>query len=130
MNTTDFSNGITVANSSQVTFSKPGIYNLQFSAQLHNTGGGGNGTVVNIWFQKNGVDIPASNTRVTVNTNSPYVVAAWNIFVQIDAPGDYVELIWVTTNVNIVLEYEPATLISGVLHPAIPSVIFTCSQVA
>lgn len=109
---------------SQMTFAHTGTYNIQFSAQLHHTGGGGNGNTVNIWLRLNGSDVAASDTKVTVQSNNPYVVAAWNFIVSV-AAGDYVELMWFTDNANIILEHEDAT----VNHPAIPSVIMTAAQI-
>lgn len=109
---------------SRMTFAHTGTYNIQFSAQLHHTSGGGAGDTVNIWFRLNGSDIAASDTRVTVQSNNPYVVAAWNFIVSVSA-GDYVELMWFTDNANIILEHENAT----VDHPAIPSLILTAQQI-
>ena len=123
LNNTDFQNGVFIASGSRVTISHAGKYNIAFSAQLHNTGGGGSGTTINIWLAKNGTAIPDTNTRVAVNTNSPYIVAAWNFFVNAST-NDYYELMWSTDNTNIVMEHEAA----GV-HPAIPSVILTVNQV-
>lgn len=108
----------------QMTFANTGTYNIQFSAQLHNTGGGGSGNTVNIWFRLNENDIANSDTKVTVPSNAPYVVAAWN-FIQSVTAGDYIELIWFTDNANIILEHENATE----THPAIPSVILTAQQI-
>lgn len=112
------------ATKSQMTFAHTGTYNIQFSAQLHNTGGGGSGNTVNIWFRLNGSDIANSDTKVTVPSNAPYVVAAWNFLVSVTA-GDYVELVWFTDNANIIIEQENAT----VNHPAIPSLIMTAQQI-
>lgn len=112
------------ATKSRMTFAHTGTYNIQFSAQLHHKSGGGAGNSVNIWFRLNGSDIAASDTRVTVQSNNPYVVAAWNFILSFSA-GDYVELVWFTDNANIILEHENAT----VDHPAIPSLILTAQQI-
>lgn len=112
------------ATKSQMTFAHAGTYNIQFSAQLHHTSGGGPGNTVNIWFRLNGADIAASDTKVTVQSNNPYVVAAWNFIVSV-AAGDYVEIVWFTDNANIILEYEAA----NATHPSIPSVIMTAQQI-
>lgn len=108
----------------RMTFANTGTYNIQFSAQLHNKGGGGSGNTVNIWFRLNENNIANSDTKVTVPSNAPYVVAAWNFIASV-AAGDYIELIWFTDNVNIILEHEHATA----THPAIPSVILTAQQI-
>ena len=108
----------------RMTFDHTGTYNIQFSAQLHNKGGGGSGNTVNIWFRLNENNIADSDTKVTVPSNAPYVVAAWNFIISV-AAGDYVELMWFTDNVNIILEHEVATA----TQPAIPSVILTAQQI-
>jgi hypothetical protein len=112
------------ATKSQITFAHTGTYNIQFSAQLHNKGGGGSGNTTNIWFKLNGNNIANSDTKVTVPSNAPYVVAAWNFIVSV-AAGDYVELAWLTDNANIIIEHEP----SGTYNPAIPSLIITAVQI-
>lgn len=122
-NNTDLSNGVSVVSNSRITIANAGVYNLQFSAQIHHIGGGGSGETINVWFSKNGVDIADSNTRYTVTSSTKYSVAALNFFVNASA-GDYYEIVWSTDNANIVIEYEPA----GV-HPAIPSVILTVNQI-
>lgn len=124
LNNTDYAEGIKVVANSKLTVDYDAVYNLQFSAQFHHTGGGGNGNTVNIWFRKNGTDIPNSNTKVTVQSNNPYVVAAWN-FVSKLKKNDYLQIMWATDNANIKIEYEAAGS-----HPEIPSVIATMNQIA
>jgi hypothetical protein len=116
--------GFSVANGSQIVASNNGKYNVAFSFQLHNRGGGGSGTTAEIWLVKNGSPLPDSNTRIAVNSNSPYVVAAWNYFMPLNA-GENVEIYWATDNRNIVLEYNTGAM-GG---PAIPSTIITVNQV-
>lgn len=109
---------------SRMTFANAGTYNIQFSAQLHNTGGGGSGNTMNIWFRLNGSNIANSDTKMTVPSNAPYVVAAWNFIVSVTA-GQYVEMVFSTDNSSIIVEAEPATANT----PAIPSFILTAVQV-
>jgi hypothetical protein len=122
-NNTDLSNGVSIVSNSRITIANTGVYNLQFSAQIHHIGGGGSGETINVWFSKNGVDIADSNTRYTVTSSTKYSVAALNFFVNASA-GDYYEIVWSTDNANIIIEYEPAGA-----HPAIPSVILTVNQI-
>jgi hypothetical protein len=89
--------------------------------QLHNNGGGGNGTTVELWLRKNGTDVPDSNTRVSVITNSPYVVSAWDFILDVTTVGDYYELVWATDNHNIYISANTGNL-GG---PGIPSAIVT-----
>jgi hypothetical protein len=118
------SSGVSVVSSSHVLFGFAGVYDIQFSAQFHNTGGGGSGNTVNIWLKKNGTTVPDTDTKLTVPSNAPFVVAAWNFVLKLNG-GDYVELVWSTDNANIQMEAEAA---AGI-HPAIPSLILTATQV-
>jgi hypothetical protein len=125
-------NGVSVASNgthlTRITFANTGTYNIQFSAQFHNTGGGGAGNTVDIWFRLDGTNIPDSNTQLTVPSNAPFVVAAWN-FVQTFTAGQYVEIMWATDNASIIIEQVPAVLAPPYDAPAIPSVIITVQQV-
>lgn len=122
--TQDLASGFTRTNDSRITANNTGVYNIAFSFQFHNRGGGGNGTTAEIWLTKNGQPVPDTNTRLAVITNSPYIVAAWNFFIQLNA-GDYTEIYWATDNNSIVLEHNTGSM-GG---PAIPSTIITINQV-
>jgi hypothetical protein len=121
---TDSTNGFTVVSNSQVKAQYAGVYNISFSLQFHNTGGGGNGTTVEIWLAKNGVAVPDTNTRLTVSPNSPYMVAAWNFFQKMNV-NDYFQLMWATDNYKIEIPNNTGSM-GG---PAIPSAIVTANQV-
>lgn len=124
LNNTDFNDGVTIVDNSKVTIANAGKYNIAFSAQVYRGPGGGTGKEVNIWLAKNGNPVSNSNTRVQVQPDYPYVVAAWNFFVNASA-NDYYQIMWAPSNSNISLLTEGAGA-----HPAIPSVILTVNQVA
>ena len=130
-NTTDLSNGVTVVNDgsgnpTRVTLANTGIYNVQFSLQLEKTGGSGN-FIIDIWLRKNGVDIPdtAGKVVLTGSANASPIVAAWNYVLDLVA-GDYVQLMWSTTNNNAIIFAEGPVA----PHPGVPSSILTVTQQA
>jgi hypothetical protein len=129
LNRTDLSNGVTVVNDgsgnpTRITLANTGIYNIQFSLQLEKTGGSGN-MIADFWLRKNGVDIPSSTGKVvlTGSANASPIIAAWNYVLDLTG-GDYIQLMWATTNDNVVIKASPATS----PHPSIPSVILTVTQ--
>jgi hypothetical protein len=132
LNSTDSSatNGISIVNDTfgnptEITVTKTSTYNIQFSAQLNRIGGGAL-RQTSIWLRKNGVDVPNTNTHISVQTNSNKVVAAWNFVISLNA-GDNVQLMWSVQDIDIELLYEPQNLL--VPHPATPSVILTITEV-
>jgi len=121
-NSTDFAQDIGIVSNSRITVATAGKYNIQFSAQLHDTSGGA--STIDIWLAKNGVAVANTNTKIVMSSNS-YHVAAWNFFVDASA-GSYYEIMWATSDLDLLIEHEAAT---G-LHPATPSIILTVNQIA
>jgi hypothetical protein len=126
-NTDPNSNGVSIVSNSRITFSYPGVYNIEFSAQADRVSGSGTDTI-DIWFRKNGTDIADSNTIVTVSGGAAAAktVAAWNYMLQVDA-NDYVELMWRTSDTRLEFIADPAG--TNPTRPAIPSVILSANQV-
>lgn len=125
-NSTDYSQGVSVTSGSRLTISNPGVYNIQFSAQVDRVSGSGTDTIY-IWLKKNGTNINNTATAVIVTGGAvaSKVVPAWNFIVNASA-NDYYELAWQATDANIQIVAATA---SGNI-PAIPSIITTVTQVA
>ena len=123
-NTTEASTGVSIGTpTSQIVFTNPGIYNIQFSAQLTVTSG--SAETVSIWLRKNGVDVPRSCTDVTLNL-SEYTVASWN-FVESFVANDYFELMCSSNGSQAVIQAIPSR--TSPVRPDTPSVILTVTQV-
>jgi hypothetical protein len=128
--TTDFSNGVSLSDSSRLNVAQAGIYNLQFSIQFQNTTN--DGQDVDVWFRKNGTNIDNSNSRFHLtprkSTGDPsHLIAALNFFVSL-AANDYVEIMWRPTDIGVSLEHFATS--STPTRPAIPSVIATITFVS
>jgi hypothetical protein len=128
--TTDFSNGVTLSNSSRLNVSQAGLYNLQFSIQFKNTT---NDTQdVDVWFRKNGTNIDKSNSRFGLaprkSSGDPsHMIGALNFFVNL-AANDYLEIMWRPSDVGVSIEHFAAS--STPTRPVVPSVIATLSFVS
>lgn len=126
--TVDIANGVTMVSNSRITFSRAGIYNIQFSAQFKNVGTGEQN--VSVWFAKGGTNLENSTTDITIpkkhGSGDGLLVAAWNYFVQVVA-GEYVQIMWSTPSTDVSVEYK-ATSVSPD-RPAVPSVIVTVNEV-
>jgi hypothetical protein len=128
--TTDFSNGVTLSNSSRLNVSQSGIYNIQFSIQFTNTTNASQD--VDVWFRKNGTNADKSNSRFGFaprkGAGDPFhTIAAMNFFLSLNA-NDYVEIMWRPTDVGVSIEQYPAG--TSPTRPAVPSAIVTLSFVS
>jgi hypothetical protein len=132
LRTTDSSatNGVSIVsdgtNLTRITVANAGVYNVMFSAQLANSAG--SSQTVDFWLRKNGstaaANIADTNGKVVLQSNSNFVMAAWNYFVALNA-GDYIQLMWTATATNITMVADPANAV----HPLTPSIIVTLNQV-
>lgn len=127
--TTDYSNGITLSNSSRLNVSNPGVYNIQFSIQFAN-----DDTQiqdVDVWFRKNGTDVAGSNSKFSVPNShggtDGHLIAALNYFIEL-AANDYIQIMWATTSTLVTIEQLPAQ--TSPTRPATPSVIATMTYVS
>ena len=129
-NTTDFSNGVTLSNSSRINVTDAGIWNCQFSIQFKNTT---NDTQdVDVWFRKNGTNIDNSNSRFNLSPRKSsgdpsHMIAAMNFFVSLNA-SDYIEIMWCVSDVGMSIEQYAAG--TSPTRPTIPSAIVTMSFVS
>jgi hypothetical protein len=125
--TTDFSQGVSLVAGSRITVANTGIYNIQFSSQLHTTVN--QAVDFSIWFAMTGSNIANSNSDFTIEkvAGGGYVLAALNFLTQI-ASGSYVELKYSKTTDQGQLLAQGTR--STPTRPATPSVILTVTQIA
>lgn len=128
LNTTDFANGVSI-NTSKITVTTPGIYNLQFSAQFQNIDTQLHD--VYIWLKQNGADITGSTGFVSIPNShggtAGHSIIGWNYFLSM-AANDYVEIYWSPTNADVTIQHLAA---SGTpTKPSTQSVVATLSFVS
>jgi hypothetical protein len=114
---------------SKITADYAGLYNLQFSLQFVNTDTQIHDT--DVWFRKNGTNIANSNSRFSIPNShggiDGHLIAALNFFLDMD-PGDFVEIMWHTDDVQVLIEQLPAA--TSPTRPVTPSAIVTMSYVS
>lgn len=136
-NTTDEANGISITQNgsglnSRITFANVGTYNVQFSAQIENTGNADQD--IYVWFRKNGVDIPGSTGTVGLepkkDNNNPYhTITGWNFVFTTTAPNDYYEFYWSTTSTDVSIQYYSIADNGSPTKPSTASIVLTATQV-
>ena len=124
-NTTEISLGVSVANSSQLVIASPGVWNIQFSAQLRKSTGGTE--AISIWLRQNGTNVVDSAGDVQMEGNNTSVIASWNYVIRTTGINETVQFMWSSPSGHISLLAIPAR--TGPVRPAVPSVIATVTPV-
>ena len=126
--------GVRLISNSRMTVDHPGIYSITFSVQFSNSDAQIHD--INVWLRKNNAgsagDVPASDSKFSIISShggvEGNVIGTVNFVLGLVA-GDYIELIWATTNVAAYIHAEAAGS-SPFAHPSIPGIICTVVQVA
>lgn len=121
--------GITVVSNgsalTRVTYASAGVYMLAPSLQFANSDVADQD--VTVWLAKNGVDIPASATKVTVpklgDGGSAFFTTVFYVTVT---AGQYIEVMWLPENVAVTIEHTAA----GAIAPAVPSALLVSERIA
>ena len=121
-------NGVSVVSGNRVTVANAGVYNIAVSVQVTSTN-------VQIhdawfWFRKNGTDIPASCSQISVPQSHGGTAGALIFYVNIFekmAAGDYIQLVWSSSDLAVSLQHVNA--LTSPTRPETPSVILTVNQV-
>ena len=126
-NTTDFSNGVYLSNSSRLNARNAGIYNFQWSGQFENTDSQDHD--VRAWIKINGTNLTGSTGFFAVPSKHGSVdgrgLVGWNYYLSLNA-NDYVELWWETDNALVSLQAYAA----GTNYPSTASLITTMNYIS
>lgn len=124
-NNSDPSNNfVELSGNSIIKVESSNVYDIQFSAQIEKTDGGTDS--VDIWLRKNGVNVPDTNTVLTLQGGNAKAVPAWNFVLPLEA-GDYIELAWHSADTAVRALYQSAS--TSPTRPAVPSIILTVTNV-
>ena len=127
LDTTDYSNGITLSNSSRMNVKNTGIYNFQWSGQFENTDSQDHD--VRVWIKVNGTNLTGSTGFFAIPSKHGSVdghsLTGWNYFLSLNA-NDYVELWWEADNTLVSLQAYAA----GTNYPSTASLITTMNYIS
>jgi len=122
LSTTDLGNGVYLSNGDRINFRNAGVYAIQFSIQVVNSTN--DVQSIDIWFRKNGTDIPASNSKFGIKPrkssgSDSQLIAATMVLFEL-AADDYIQIAWRPTNIGVSFEHFAAVTASAGVTPAIP----------
>jgi hypothetical protein len=128
LDTTDYSNGVTLSNSSRMNVKNAGVYNFQWSGQFNNTDSQIHD--VSVWLRKNGANVAGSTGFISIPNShggvDGHAIIGWNYFLEL-AANDYIELWWSATSTAISLEHLPTQ--TSPTRPSTASLITTLNFV-
>jgi hypothetical protein len=128
------SRGIHIVSQNRITFDHAGVYSITFSIQFSNSSQQIHD--INVWLRKNdngaSGDVAATDSKFSIIAEhggiEGNVIGTVNYVLPVVA-GDYLELIWATSNIAAYIHAEAAAS-SPFAHPSIPGIICTVVQVA
>lgn len=127
MDTTDFSNGVTLSNSSRLNVKNTGIYNFQWSGQFENTDSQDHD--VRVWIKVNGTNLTGSTGFFAVPSKHGAIdgrgLVGWNYYLSLNA-NDYIELWWEADSTLVSLQ----AYVAGTNYPSTASLITTINYIS
>ena len=128
--TTVASNNFSVVGGTQITAAVAGTYTIVATYQVAKTDTGTDD--INVWFKKNGTNVPASNSKFGIpqrkSAGDPsHMIAALNFFIALEK-NDYVQLAWRPSNIGVSIEHFATA--TTPTRPATPSIIATVSYLS
>lgn len=127
-NSASFNTGITVASNSQITFDTAGTYMIAVSIQFVSSDPSEQDATV--WFRKNGTDITASASKVTVPKTSVGGALLFQVtLMESVTASQYIQVYYAVESANVTVDFTAAQS-SPFICPAIPSVILVATRVA
>jgi hypothetical protein len=129
INSTAGGSGVSVVDSTKVTFANAGVYSLTFSIQITNAANSVEKAF--FWLRLNGTDYPDSSTEIDLQARKSAgvpnrQVVTVNYVAEADA-ADYVQVFWSGSSTNLTVESLPAG--TSPMSPNVPSIILTATQV-
>lgn len=124
-NTTDIASQIYYSGS-KLYVQATGIYRLLYTVQFDTTSGGQQS--VKVWIRKNGVNVANSASVFTIQNNGENI-AACEVVLSLLA-GDYVEVVFQSSDAGMTASYTAAGGVAPNDYPAVPSIITVLQKIA
>jgi hypothetical protein len=110
--------------------SDSGLYKFDFSAQVESTSA--STKTIWIWPRINGVDVPNSNTEITIAGSGTVLVPSWAWTLSLNA-NQYFELVYATNDIKVSFISKAATTgangTATFARPAIPGILLEVTEV-
>ena len=128
-NNTYLENGFELngASSSQITATYNGVYNFQFIGQV--SSGSASAKNIFIWITRDGTDLGYTAREYVLSGSGDIHEVIWNFNLDL-AAGEYIEMKWVSDDIDTSLEAVAPAVSPATPHPGVTSAVLTVNFIS
>lgn len=112
---------------SQITATYSGVYNFQFIGQL--SSGSASAKNIYLWITRNGTDLGYTAREFVLQGSGEIDEVIWNFNLDL-AAGEYVEMTWVSDDINVTMATVPPAVSPATPHPGVTSAVLTINFIS
>lgn len=115
------------ASSSQITATYNGVYNFQFIGQV--SSGSASAKNVFFWITRDGTDLGYTAREYVLSGSGDIHEVIWNFNLDL-AAGEYIEMQWVSDDIDTSLEAVAPAVAPATPHPGVTSAVLTVNFIS
>lgn len=112
---------------SEITATYSGVYNFQFIGQL--SSGSASAKNIYLWITRNGTDLGYTAREFVLQGSGEIDEVIWNFNLDL-AAGEYVEMTWVSDDINVTMATVPPAVSPATPHPGVTSAVLTINFIS
>ena len=112
---------------SQITATYGGVYNFQFIGQV--SSGSASAKNIYLWISRDGTDLGYTAREFVLQGSGDIDEVIWNFNLDL-AAGEYIEMKWVTDDINVTMETVPPAVSPATPHPGVASAVVTINFIS
>ncbi len=128
-NQTYLQSGMTIngGSNSQITATYDGVYNFQFIGQV--ASGSASAKNIYVWITRNGTDLGYTAREFVLQGSGEIDEIIWNFNLDL-AAGEYIEMTWVSDDINVTMATVPPAVSPATPHPGVTSAVLTVNFIS
>jgi hypothetical protein len=115
------------ASNSQITAVYGGVYNFQFIGQV--SSGSASAKNIYLWISRDGTDLGYTAREFVLQGSGDIDEVIWNFNLDL-AAGEYIEMNWVTDDIDVTMETVPPAVSPATPHPGVASAVVTINFIS
>ena len=112
---------------SQITATYGGVYNFQFIGQV--SSGSASAKNIYLWISRDGTDLGYTAREFVLQGSGDIDEVIWNFNLDL-AAGEYIEMKWVTDDIDVTMETVPPAVSPATPHPGVASAVVTINFIS